>query len=120
MIVIVLSSCPTGLRGDLTKWALEVSAGVFVGNVSARVRELLWQRIEETAGTGQALMVWPAQNEQRWQFRTKEHKWEPVDLDGLTFMRRPAPESGYGRKTMQGGWSKARAIRNASKYSKYR
>lgn len=65
MIVIVLSSCPTGLRGDLTKWALEVSAGVFVGNVSARVRELLWQRIEETAGTGQALMVWPAQNEQR-------------------------------------------------------
>lgn len=120
MIVIVLSSCPAGLRGDLTKWVLEISAGVYVGNVSARVRELLWQRIEETSGTGQALMVWPAQNEQRLRFRTKEHKWEPVDFDGVTFMRRPSAQSGYGQKTLQAGWSKARAIRNASKYSGYK
>lgn len=41
MIVVVLSACPVGLRGDLTRWLLEISAGVFVGKVSARVREHL-------------------------------------------------------------------------------
>ena len=41
MIVVVLSACPTGLRGDLTRWLLEVSPGTFVGNVSAKVRDAL-------------------------------------------------------------------------------
>lgn len=31
MVVIVLSACPAGLRGHLTRWLLEISAGVFVG-----------------------------------------------------------------------------------------
>jgi CRISPR-associated protein Cas2 len=41
MVVIVLSACPAGLRGHLTRWLVEISAGVFVGHVSARVRDLL-------------------------------------------------------------------------------
>ena len=39
MIVITMTDCPIGLRGDLTKWLLEVSAGAFVGQVRARVRD---------------------------------------------------------------------------------
>jgi CRISPR-associated protein Cas2 len=35
MTVIVLTACPSGLRGRLTNWLLEISAGVFVGNVTA-------------------------------------------------------------------------------------
>ena len=45
MVVVVLTACPTGLRGDLTRWFFEVAPGVFVGHVSARVRERLWERI---------------------------------------------------------------------------
>ena len=45
MIVIVLSACPVSLRGDLTKWLLEINPGVFVGRVSARIREKLWARV---------------------------------------------------------------------------
>jgi CRISPR-associated protein Cas2 len=37
--VIVLIATAEGLRGHLTRWMLEVAAGVFVGNPSARVRE---------------------------------------------------------------------------------
>lgn len=39
MIVITLANCPPALRGDLTKWLQEISTGVYVGQVSARVRD---------------------------------------------------------------------------------
>lgn len=28
MVVIVLTACPVGLRGDLTRWLLEIAPGV--------------------------------------------------------------------------------------------
>ena len=34
MIVITLTDCPLGLRGDLTKWLQEINTGVYVGQVS--------------------------------------------------------------------------------------
>ena len=45
MVVVVLTACPVGLRGDLTRWLLEIASGVFVGHVTARVRDRLWERI---------------------------------------------------------------------------
>ncbi|WP_423232601.1 type I-E CRISPR-associated endoribonuclease Cas2e, partial [Bacillus licheniformis] len=42
MTVLVLTACPAGLRGHLTRWLLEISPGVFVGHVPARVRDALW------------------------------------------------------------------------------
>ena len=41
MIVITLSKTPNSLRGDLTKWCQEIQTGVYVGNLNAKVRELL-------------------------------------------------------------------------------
>ena len=41
MIVITLSKTPQSLRGDLTKWCQEVQTGVYVGNFSARIRDLI-------------------------------------------------------------------------------
>ena len=60
MIIVVLTDCPPKLRGDLSKWLFEINTGVYVGNVSARVREALWIRICETVQQGQATMVYPA------------------------------------------------------------
>ncbi|WP_232783947.1 MULTISPECIES: type I-E CRISPR-associated endoribonuclease Cas2e [Microbacterium] len=57
MVVLVLSACPPGLRGFLTRWMLEISAGVFVGQVSKRVRERMWVRTVEMVRTGRAIMV---------------------------------------------------------------
>lgn len=39
MLVIVLENAPPRLRGRLAIWLLEVRAGVYVGNYSARVRD---------------------------------------------------------------------------------
>ncbi|QAY71389.1 type I-E CRISPR-associated endoribonuclease Cas2e [Xylanimonas protaetiae] len=93
MIVVVLSVTPEKLRGELTRWLLEISASVYVGHASTRVRERLWLRIVEDVGSGRALMVWSARNEQRLAFRVHNHAWEPVDVDGVTLMRRRTAES---------------------------
>ena len=89
MTVIVVAACPVGLRGHLTRWLLEISAGVFVGRVSARVRDLLWQRTLEMVKTGRAIMVFSANNEQGLDFRVHQHEWIPIDVEGLTLMLRP-------------------------------
>ena len=92
MIVVTLSDCPARLRGDLTKWLIEINTGVYVGQVSARVRDELWDRICEHVKDGRATMVFSARNEQGLQFRVHNTTWEPVDFDGITLMRRPARE----------------------------
>lgn len=113
MIVLVLTACPPGLRGFLTRWLMEISAGVFVGKVNARVRELLWERTIEMIGSGRAILVRSVRTEQGLDVRVHGHHWEPIDLDGITLMLRPhaedstlpskAPASAHPSR----GWSKA-------------
>ncbi|MFB9777953.1 type I-E CRISPR-associated endoribonuclease Cas2e [Brevibacterium otitidis] len=116
MIVLVLSACPQGLRGSLTKWMYEVTSGVFVGNVSARIRHQLWDEVHEHAGTGRAILIWSSDGEQRMRFAVKDHSWIPVDLDGLTLMRRPAAQKSRYSGQMRKGWSRAAAQQNARKF----
>lgn len=113
MVVVVLTACPVGLRGHLTRWLLEVSPGVFCGKVSARVREQLWEQITSMCKDGRALMVFSKRNDQGLDFRVHRHDWEPVDFDGLTLMRRPPePSTSSG---MRPGWSRASRMRRSRK-----
>ncbi|MCI5956434.1 MAG: type I-E CRISPR-associated endoribonuclease Cas2e [Clostridiales bacterium] len=93
MTVVILTDCPSRLRGDLTKWLLEINTGVYVGRVSARVRDQLWERICANVKTGRATMVFRASNEQRMDFRVHNTTWQPVDFDGVKLMRRPLPST---------------------------
>ena len=115
MTVIVVAACPVGLRGHLTRWLLEISPGVFVGKISARVRDLMWSRVLELVKNGRAIMVYSTNSEQGLAFEVHEHNWTPVDYEGVNLMLRPAhnaPE--IGRPGMpKKGWS------NASKRRRY-
>ncbi|MFF4147376.1 type I-E CRISPR-associated endoribonuclease Cas2e [Streptomyces sp. NPDC001698] len=114
MTVIVLTNCPPGLRGFLTRWLLEISAGVFIGNPSARIRDLLWDEVQQYADQGRALLAHTTNNEQGFIFRTNDHAWHPVDHEGLTLIRRPnAQSSSNAATTPRKGWS------NASKRRRY-
>ncbi|GAB3618002.1 hypothetical protein GCM10027416_25590 [Okibacterium endophyticum] len=115
MVVLVLTACPAGLRGHLTRWLFEVSAGVFIGHVTARVRDLLWERVIELAKDGRAIMVHSARGEQKLAFRVHRHDWEPVDLDGVTLIRRPADPAAKGTPQLRAGWSNASKYRMASR-----
>jgi CRISPR-associated protein Cas2 len=107
MIVIVLTACPEGLRGHLTRWLLEISAGVFVGHVTARVRNLLWTRVTELSHHGRALMVYSVHNEQRLAFAVHDHHWQPTDHEGIMLIRRPLPTHQQPAPDAPTGWSKA-------------
>jgi CRISPR-associated protein Cas2 len=91
VIVLVLTAVPPGLRGDLTRWLLEVAPGVFVGRVSRRVRDQLWQRVTAGVREGSAtLIVHAAHREQRYElFTVGRDRWVPVDVEGLTVIQRP-------------------------------
>lgn len=89
MTIVVLTDCPPKLRGDLTKWFLEINTGVYVGNVNARVRDEIWTRICDNIKTGRATMVFKTNNEQKMDFRIHNSTWEPVDYDGIKLIRRP-------------------------------
>ena len=43
MVILILECVPSSLRGELTRWMLELKAGVFVGTMSAMVRDRLWE-----------------------------------------------------------------------------
>ena len=107
MVVFVLTACPAGLRGHLTRWLLEISAGVYVGHVSARVRDTMWERVVELCKDGRAIMIYTARNEQRLAFKVYRHDWMPVDLDGINLMRRSREGSHAPVPQVRSGWSDA-------------
>ncbi|OYN89419.1 type I-E CRISPR-associated endoribonuclease Cas2e [Parenemella sanctibonifatiensis] len=90
MVVVVLVAAPPGLRGHLTRWMVEIHAGVFVGSPSQRVRDQFWLTLTQRIGDGHAVMVEPVSSEQGWTVRTAgRDRWTPVDFDGVLLMARP-------------------------------
>jgi CRISPR-associated protein Cas2 len=90
MVVIVLEKVPISLRGELTRWLLEVHTGVFVGNISAMVRELLWKNIVAKLREGGGIMIHNAANEQGFSLRMCGNTSRKiVDFDGLQLIYTP-------------------------------
>jgi CRISPR-associated protein Cas2 len=121
MIVLSMTDCPLALRGDLTKWLLEINAGVFVGRVSARVRDHLWGRVEEYAKNGRATMVYSSNNEQGLEFKVHSSDWEPIDFDGLKLILRPNLSRAKSQdNARRPGYSKASRYRAMARAQKKR
>ena len=88
MIVIVTELAPEGLRGELTRWLLEVKPGVFVGKVSALVREKLWEKVTGDQNVSGALLLFSADTEQGFRMELYgEPRRTVVDLDGVQLIK---------------------------------
>lgn len=86
---MILIAVAEGLRGHLTRWMFEVAAGVFVGQLSGRVRDRLWVTLSDRVDDGQVVMIEPAANEQGWAVRAAgRDRWSSVDYDGLMLFAR--------------------------------
>jgi CRISPR-associated protein Cas2 len=105
--VVVLTHCPVGLRGFLTRWLLEISPGVFIGNPSTRIRRALWDEVKQYSGNGRALLAYTTNTEQGFAFETHDHKWHPIDHEGLTLIRRPNDHTPTPAASPTTGWSNA-------------
>ena len=83
MLVIVVETAPPRLRGRLAIWLLEIRAGVYVGNYSAKVRDYIWQQVHEGIEDGNAVMAWRTNNEAGFDFVTLgTNRRMPVEMDG--------------------------------------
>ena len=90
MVVLRASVVPQQLRGYLSRWMYEIAPNVFVGDVSTRIREALWEIAVESCGTSGALwMAYSKRNYQNLEFRTWGTRWVTVDFDGITLVERP-------------------------------
>ena len=84
MVLLLLERVKPSLRGMLTRWLLQPRAGVFVGNVSAMVREKLWERVLREKGTGAVIMIYSSNTEQGFAIRTYGKTTRRIeDFDGL-------------------------------------
>ena len=88
MIVVVTEAVPDRLRGRLAVWLLEIRAGVYVGDVSRRIREMVWQQVDALAEDGNVVMAWATNTESGFDFVTYgKNRRMPVDLDGLRLVK---------------------------------
>ena len=101
MIVLIVERAPVSLRGELTRWLLEARPGVFVGHVSAMVRDKLWDKVCEDvtaprtrraaasgAGGSGAMLMHSADNEQGFVIKYYgDTTRSVVDFEGLTLIK---------------------------------
>ncbi|GGT57872.1 type I-E CRISPR-associated endoribonuclease Cas2e [Streptomyces purpureus] len=87
MTVLATTAVPNHVRGALTRWMIEPTPGLYVGTLSARVRDELWRVVSASIGAGAAVLVHPESNEQGYALRTAgERRRTPVDFDGLVLV----------------------------------
>jgi CRISPR-associated protein Cas2 len=90
MVVMVLERVPASVRGELTRWMLELHAGVFVGDVSAMVRDRLWEMVCTKMRGGAGMLVHSTDNEQSFAIRFwGATKRTVADYDGLMLIQKP-------------------------------
>jgi CRISPR-associated protein Cas2 len=95
MVVMILEKVPRSLRGDLTRFLVEVDTGVFVGRVSALVRDLLWERAVERAGGGRVAMAYRTNTEQGFALRLHGYTDRFLrDFDGIVLVSVRNAEAG--------------------------
>lgn len=97
MVVLATTAVPDHLRGALSRWMIEVTPGLFVGTISAKVRDQLWEATSAVVGAGAAVLIHPDNTEQGYSLRTAgERRRQPIDFDGLALvamspLERPEP-----------------------------
>jgi len=89
MTVFILENVPPNVRGELSRWMIEPAAGVFVGTLSAMVRDRLWEMVKKKAGEdGRAVLLYKTNTEQGFYAKTLGVlKRRIEDFEGLQLVR---------------------------------
>ncbi|MEM9665496.1 MAG: type I-E CRISPR-associated endoribonuclease Cas2e [Bacteroidota bacterium] len=95
MTLLILERVRPSVRGDLSRWMIEVKAGVFIGRISALVRDNLWDRCLKLAedDEGTVLQCWSTNNEQGFDLRVHNPKGRfPVQVEDIWLVMVPDPD----------------------------
>jgi len=84
MTVVVTENVPPRLRGRLAVWLVEVRAGVYIGDVTLKVREMIRENLEQGIEDGNAVMAWSMNTESGFDFMTLgTNRRIPCEMDGV-------------------------------------
>jgi len=90
MVVMILENATPSLRGELTRFLIEPKAGVFVGKVSAIVREKLWELCTDRRSPPGIIQIWSDANEQGFNIRSAGDTNRIIrDYEGLNLISIP-------------------------------
>lgn len=102
MLLMILERVAPSLRGELTRWLIQPQTGVFVGTVSALVRDKLWQKVVESLQKAKprktkrqqgAMMVYTTNTEQGFNIRVHGQTDRSIqDFEGLLLAKTPRKE----------------------------
>jgi CRISPR-associated protein Cas2 len=82
-VVLQVENVPDHLRGYLERFLQEVRTGLYVGTMTARVADHLWEVTDRHAGPGDALIIRPDNNEAGYAIRARDHEhWRLIDHEG--------------------------------------
>lgn len=88
MTLLVLEKVSPSLRGECTRYLLQVGTGVFIGTLNAIVREKLWETVKQKSEGGNCLIAYSTNNEQGFSMETYGNPRRTIiDFDGLQFIK---------------------------------
>ncbi|HNW46596.1 MAG TPA: type I-E CRISPR-associated endoribonuclease Cas2e [Thermotogota bacterium] len=88
MVVMILERVPESVRGELSLWMIEPKAGVFVGNLSALVRDKLWDKVREKSKRGSCTMIHTHNNEQGYLISQHGESSRTIeDIEGIQLIK---------------------------------
>ena len=89
MVIITMDNVVERLKGECSRYMMEIKAGVFVGTMSAVVRDHLWDTIIDSNDAGGAVMVYSAPTEQGFIIKMSGNPSRMVvDIDGLYLIKK--------------------------------
>jgi CRISPR-associated protein Cas2 len=90
MVVLILERATPSLRGELTRWLVQAQAGVFVGFLSARVRDLLWRKALSAGPKAAGIIIYSDDTEQGFSVRSfGRTSRDFTDFEGLFLAKTP-------------------------------
>jgi len=76
-------------RGEMSRLAIEVKSGVFVADISSRVRDKLWEKISKKWGLD-AIMIYSSNSEQSYRIQFNgDPSREVINFDGIQLICKP-------------------------------
>lgn len=99
MVVMILEKVSASVRGELTRWLLEIRSGVFIGHVNARVRDKLWEKCAYKNNSGGVLQAWNSNTEQHYTMRMcgDTSRWI-VEEEGLQLIKIPGESEKFEKR----------------------
>ena len=87
-VILIVDSMKPSLRGELSRWMIEIKAGVFIGTISALVRDKIWEKVCSSTEMEGAVLIHPSKTEQKFFILMHGNPTRQViDMEGISLIR---------------------------------